>query len=670
MAIQNIKHDMWNKALLTCLLFLSLKLGIVSAQNQIDTTGRYTNLGVQVSEKWLEGTVFITDDRGTEWVYTVLRGKPGYLIGYNISKRKIEVNLPLIKMDGAWDITASSDGWVYIAGSAGGRLAKHRPGSQEIIDLGRPIESESYLFAVTAGNAGEIYGATYPGCRVFRYHPDLGFVDVAKGPIVEGENYVHGIAYDKFTNKIFAGIGSHSYLVEIDVATGKKRELLPEKYVGKAGFVYDMSIVKEVRGGDRLFANLPDLQKTLVYNLKTKSIDRELDGVILTKAVARSLTNDRLVYYTDSTRLLSLDLSNPTARPIELLKTSRAMNIAWGKDRKLYFLNNDGELVVFNPETGKATFEDIGLPAQPIGINITKMGPDGRIWTGGYLVGSNAAYDPTTGKTTRYSGLHQSESITIHNGLIYFGIYPKGRFYKYDPSKEWDVKKGNPHFLGQIEAQDRPFAGAGIPGIDRVFFGVVPDYGRLGGALVEYDVAKDGLVSHGVVVDKQSIVSLVYHDNQIIGGTSVWGGLGIQPEAREAKLFGWDYKTNQKTFEIVPVQDAKAITSLFQGADGHLWGVADGELFVFDVKNKAVISKQRIFDLTPAQKSSAVWRDVTIVKHPSGDYYGTGNGKLFKINAKTKDIQIIPSRPAFFLSIDKEGNLYFRDGEEMWRYQP
>ncbi len=640
------------------------------ASIKIDTTGKFTNLGIQVAEKWLEGTVFTTDKSGNEWVYTVLRGKPGHLVGYNLTSKRIEVNLPLEKMDGAWDITVSSDGWLYVAGSAGGRLAKHLPGSQQITDLGRPIETETYLFAVTPGKNGEIYGATYPGCRVFRYHPKDGFKDICNGAVAEGENYVHGIAYHEKTDKIFAGIGSHSYLIEIDVKTGSKREILPKEYAGKPGFVYDMGIVKGSRGGDRLFANLPDLKKTLIYNLEKQTIEKEINSIILTKAVIKSLTNDNLVYFTDSTKLMSLDLSEPQAKPMKILETARAMNIAWGKDHQLYFLNNDGYLVSYDPKTGKSAFTDIGLPPQPIGINITKLGPDGRIWTGGYLVGSNAAYNPLTGKTERYSGLHQSESITVHGSDIYFGIYPKGKFYKYNTKKEWNVENGNPEFLGSIEGQDRPFAGVGIPNTGRVFFGTVPDYGRLGGVLVEYSPLQKKLIAHQEVVPKQGIVSLILFDNQIIGGTTVWGGLGIKPKEQEARLFGWDYVKNEKTFEIVPVKNAKAITCLVYGTHDELWGVADGELFVFNVKDRRVVSTKKIYDLTPEQKSSAVWRDVNLLRHPSGDYYGTGNGKLFKINSETKSVEIIPGPPAYFLSMDRTGNMYFRDGENMWKYTP
>ncbi len=656
------------------LIASTLNSTVVSATDVFlqDTLKRkvsFENLGPQVAERWLEGTIFTVDSAGNEWIYTVLRGKPGYLLGYNMTNKRLLVNLPLQRMDGSWDITVSSDGWLYIAGSAGGRLAKHRPGTQTIQDLGKPLDAETHLFAVTPGKNGEIYGATYPGCRIFRYHPKDGFKDVLNGPVVIGENYVHGIAYHEKTNKLYAGIGSKSYLVQIDVETGKKREILPEKYRGLPGFVYDMSIVKGIKGGDRLFANLPDMGKTIVYNIEREEIDVELPRVILVKAVVKSLMGNK-VYYTDSANLYEHDFLNPKALPKVVVKTSRAMNMAWGKDKNLYLLNNEGELVKYNPNTGKHSFTDIGLPPQPISINITKEGPDGKIWTGGYLVGSNAVYDPVSGKTQRHSGLHQSESITVHGNNMYFGIYPKGKFYKYDSTKPWDIKQNNPRLLGKIVGQDRPFAGVGIPKTERVFFGTVPDYGRLGGVLVEYVPATEKLVSHVDVVKDHSIVSLTYHKREIIGGTSIWGGLGINPTATEAKLFGWDPLNGKKTFEMVPIPDAKAITSLIEGPDGQVWGVADGILFIFDVSARQVIFTKTIYERTALQKSKAVWRDATLVKHPSGDIYGTVNGRLFKINPTTKEIKIVSTRPANYVSVDKTGNLYYSQGQDLWKYTP
>src|SRR5690606_21037270 len=150
------------------------------------------------------------------------------------------------------------------------------------------------------------------------------------------------------TNKIYAGIGSHSYLVEIDVTTGTKREILPEKYRGLPGFVYDMGIVRGLKGGDRLFANLPDLHKTLVYNLDKKEYDEEIPKIILTKAVVKS-PFDQTVYYTDSNNLIAYEILKIGSKSKKIVGTERAMTMTWGKDKNLYLLSFDGKLLKYNP---------------------------------------------------------------------------------------------------------------------------------------------------------------------------------------------------------------------------------------------------------------------------------------------------------------------------------
>lgn len=632
--------------------------------------GSFVNLGTQVTEAWIEGSTFATDSAGNPWLYTVLRGKPGYLAGVNLTTEKVEVYLPLDRMDGAWDINMSTDGWLYIAGSAGGRLARHRPGSQTIMDLGKPMERETYLFAIVPGKNGEMFGASYPGCRVFRYHEDNGFSDVGAGPIVQGENYVHGIAYHPGTDRVFAGIGSHSYLVELDPRTRAKRELLPAAYQGQAGFVYDMGIAKGLSDGDRLFANLPDLGKTFVYNLDKGAAEEELNGSIMVKSVIKSPRSDS-VYYTHGDFLYRHLVNQKDGKRVALFKTQRAMAMTWSKEGKLYLLAFDGRILRYSPQTGVVEQLPVEMPRQPIGINITKLGPDGRIWTGGYLVGSNAAYDPVTGQSVEYRGIHQSESITVFKDLMYFGIYPGGKYYAFDSRKPWDVANENPKLIAAYKRQDRPFAGVNIDEKGTMLFGTVPDYGILGGALMLYHPASGKSELFEDVFPKQSVVSLINHRGAIFAGTSVWGGLGIEPTVKEAGLYEWDPKTKKTLFHTIPVADAKAITCLINGPDGHIWGVADGELFIFDPVRKKVLSRHVIYKVSAEAKKKAVWRDVNMIIHPSGLVYGTGSGQLFSIHPATKEVKLIKApTAAHFLSMDRKSRLYYRNGSDLWQFTP
>src|SRR5690606_39178790 len=146
-------------------------------------------------------------------------------------------------------------------------------------------------------------------------------------------------------------------------------------------------------------------------------------------------------------------------------------------------------------------------------------------------------------------------------------------FHVYDTNQPW-ITGTNPKNLGRATGQDRPFGGIGVAAKNKVFFGTVPGYGQNGGELIEFDAGNnDQLTTYGQVVANHSIITLAYQGGKLFGGTSIWGGLGINPVATEAKLFVWDIDGKTKLHEFVPVAGAKAITCLINGNDGNIWGI-------------------------------------------------------------------------------------------------
>jgi hypothetical protein len=135
---------------------------------------------------------------------------------------------------------------------------------------------------------------------------------------------------------------------------------------------------------------------------------------------------------------------------------------------------------------------------------------------------------------------------------IFMGIYPRARLKVFDVTKPCSDE--NPKQIEELDRfdQDRPFAVLGVESLKKVFFGTISDYGTLGGALSVYDVETGKTEVHRNVVQDQSVSSLAYCDGMIVGGTTIAGGLGIKPKEKEAKLFLWDPKTNEKVFETVP----------------------------------------------------------------------------------------------------------------------
>lgn len=78
--------------------------------------------------------------------------------------------------------------------------------------------------------------------------------------------------YHEPTDMVYAGVGSHTGLIELNPRTGQKREMLPAQDRGLTGFVYYLKVITGLTGGDRLLASItgtPSNNKTLVYNIQT-----------------------------------------------------------------------------------------------------------------------------------------------------------------------------------------------------------------------------------------------------------------------------------------------------------------------------------------------------------------------------------------------------------------
>src|SRR5690606_8358277 len=177
--------------------------------------------------------------------------------------------------------------------------------------------NQKVIWDLVAGKDGKIYGGTYPDCQIYEYCPKSGFKDVGKGAVQAGENYVRSVAYDAKTNKLYAGVGSHAAFVEVDLATNKKVNLLAEQDKDHE-FVYDMELINNVTGGDRIIAWLNSAKglETWIYNIKTKKYEKRV-GSIEVKSIARKDNSDK-IYYTAAGRVYELDFSNPKLEPKEI----------------------------------------------------------------------------------------------------------------------------------------------------------------------------------------------------------------------------------------------------------------------------------------------------------------------------------------------------------------
>lgn len=662
------------------------------ADNSISKVGQ--NLGVQIRKATImRGDIGKYGD-GRDVMYTVVQGAPSVFTVIDIKTEKVLKSMPLENTEGAWSVKVSTDGSVYLGAYNKGLLYRYLPDTDEMINLGHPLPTkDAVLYPMDSGKDGKMYGGNYPSGSVYEYDPVTNkFTDYGTMAFkTSGERWTRVTVYDPDHHKIYAGVGNEARLVEYDITTGVKRDILPDKYKNIIS-VYDLNLV-----GGKLFARKEanNSFETFVMDASTgqqieitngDTGEKGFELINYSRGVSpKSPVANKLYYAGLNGMLHEYDLSTDTYRSLGVSIDGAAIGYSYVELQEEGFpgyslvglSGNGGKMFKYNLETGNVKLTDVMLPAEPVKIHDIEKGPDGKIYTTGYLAGNIGIHTPTTGESMYLNGMSQSEGATVIHNKMYFGVYPDAKIYEYDLSKPWNrdnSDKLNPDLLftltknDQIPGytlQDRPFGMAGSEELNKLFIGTVPKNGLLGGVLAVYDLneRKEPEVFSNIVPD-QSIISLVYKDGIVYGGSSIYGGQGGTPTASEAVLFMWDVQKKEKVFEIVPVPGKKSITALHMGPDGNIWGLSNGALFIFDPKQRKIIYSKDEFP-----SAAGRWIDGSMETGSDGNVYATVGGSFFKVNAETKEVTVLATEVSK-VAQDDYGHFYMytADGIHLYKY--
>lgn len=649
---------------------------------------RVTNLGVQMTSTVVHGAVFGFDENNKPVLYAVTDGngaEPPRLavIDYNANRidRLIDIDAASGGTSPAWAVTFSSDGKVYmgVLNMANGALYRYSPGDSFVESVGIPSTGSKLIWDLKPGPNGEIYVGSSGEGALYRYVHGSGFSVIGSSPLEPNQTYVRSVAYDPVYNAVFAGLGTKAYLKRYDLDTNQTIEVLPSPYSSNT-YVYDM----QYRSG-KLFARLSSPGPQIVLAITEDgngdvqvAVDAEIPEITslgITSSVSGS------VYYTYNNAVHQYDLAAKTSgpvggwlpvNPIEMDAVELDDQVQFPGHTVVGIGTTSGTvwLVKYNLLNGATNFWRLPVPEANGGINHIETGPDGRIYTGGFLNGGIGAYTPLrSDESEQFKGIGQPEGMLTFNDKLYIGTYPGAGIYEYDPAQTWTLDTGgtNPKMLFAIgNEQDRPYAMASGEG--KLFFGTVPKAGALGGALTIYDPAAGGPpdVIRNIVQD-QSVVSLAYKDGIIYGGTSIWGGPGTTPVASSAVFFAYDAATGQKITEIVPVAGKKAITALLAAPDGNIWGLLEGHLFIYDPVQQQIIYNKNILPIV--SYTSATYTDGKLLVGKDGNIYMKLRVGLYRINPATKAISnIAVGTNIRGLTQDRYGNLYFYWQDRLFRY--
>ncbi|KKK39897.1 hypothetical protein WQ57_01060 [Mesobacillus campisalis] len=618
------------------------------------------NLGEMVHVQLGQAGAIQENSLGENEVYYHSNGHPGTFSVLDAETGKLKFSKVIENTEAVWAMTIGPDKNVYFAGTSDGKLYRYVPERKEVEYLGAN-PSAAWVWDIEATNDGKIYGATYPGAGVFEYDINTGqFKDF--GSVIEQE-YARGLAVDG--DYIYVGIGTKKHLYKINRHTGEKEELIIEGQSGENGIIQDIWAVN-----GKLLVAVSTINM-LVVDQETMKVEGSFE---FSNMISEADPNQpHMIYYKKGTQLYNYNLNENKETLIEglplLPDTPRVKDMAWitlstGKT-VLAMVTQYGEYMLYHPETNELSFVMLDLAATAVAIQALESGPDGRLYMGGYQRGMSV-YNPFTDQIdVNVSSFAQPEGIGFLNDTVYFGTYVGAIMYGYDPTQPVDLNS-NPKLEYDIkDEQDRPFAITS--GNNKLFVGTIPDYGVLGGALAIYDSETDEWSQQRNVVQDQSIISLAYHDGKLFGGTSVWGGLGINPKAEKAKIFVWDVEKGEKILEFTPEipsidKAPRMIGDLSIGPDGFLWGAVEGTIFKLNPETYEVVDSKLI---RPSLYNSSKWFPYRLKWGPDGMLYTTLARSLIVIDPKTMDHKVLVEDFMNSMTVGVDGSIYYALGSEL-----
>lgn len=611
-----------------------------------------TNLGSTVHTVNTHRSAFGRDASGRLVAYSTLVGIPAHLLVIDVESETLIDQIPIqTTVNGAEysstyvrGLVVQEDGTVYMAGSPS-HMFKYVPGSSEVEYVRRVAGSQ--VFDMKAGPEGILIGGSYNRSEAFEYNTVTGEYTTL-GRILEDEFYAYSVAYDPLRDEIYFGIGSNARLVKLDRTTGTRTEITVPEQFREANFIFDMDIA-----GDKLFMRFSP-GGAIVYDLATGQFENEVYD-ITSRFVSAPSPVDGKVYFTSRNYLGYYDPDSKQYTRLDAYTDGNAYSFEFMQIDDPAFpgytlagITREGRVYKYNLQTGESKYTILDIQGEPTQLQTVARGNDGRIHTSGYLSGGNAIYDPLTGAREEYTNetkglgqrLAQTDRILSYEDSIYYVTYPNMNVYEFKQYEPWDRTARNPALLFSAFDYGEQDRGRGILLEEHglMILGTVPKYGLLGGALVLYDLKTDERQVYHNVIDQQSVTAVTYKDGMVYAGSNIWGGLGVDPIATEAKLFIWDIENREKVFEMTPVPGKKGITTMIVGPDGNIWGSAEGELFIFDPNTREVIHTQTIVN---RNYTGAVWRDTQFEIGADGNVYGVQANKFFVIDAATKEMTVI-----------------------------
>lgn len=556
------------------------------AQPPLPRYGEIEDLGAPLSSTQVIHGI-VTRQQGRPVLCSTVSGDPAKFNVFDLESEKVLRSFDIPKGKTFWIHGADSRGDVYFAGYVHATLYRYSVETGEVSDLG-PLFGEQAACSIAFDEEDNVYIGTYPNAKIIKYDRAAArLVDL--GTKIPGEKYFKSMVYHG-GHLYGGGMKERPEFVRVSLATGKV-ETLPSAGADVTAYYYASTT------GDLIFYNcsLPGGGASLrVYDI---AAGRWLDfDAKQFRGLVASPPMHGKVYYSADGSIWSFDLAS---RAAERTATAYGTGFRGGSVVTLSgdsrfaepsFVNvfYNGTLGIYNFRTGASkTFRGALDPAEGV---ISEIAPHGsQVMVGEFMGTRMVFFDPVRRKVETTIALGQPESVLSAGGKIYYGVYPAASVEAYDPALPPSPRQ-NPKVLFDLkkEGQSRPF-GLAVSG-SKLVVGMIADYGLTQGALAIHDLETgERKVLKNLLPDLSYSGLTTGPDGLVYGSTTVHGGLGGAPVAREALLFALDPQTGRIVRSRAPrikglSSPPTALGAIRFGPDGLLWVVSHGLVAAFDPK--------------------------------------------------------------------------------------
>lgn len=578
---------------------------------------------------------------------TVVNGNPGQLYVFNLEDFSCLFKVSLENAQGAMNLEITKEGIIVVGTFDNGGIYLVNPVRETVNQFENVIE-DSFVYGL-ADDVSYIYGGGFPNCKLWRMTKNEYEIE----PIITidtNEKYLRSIIKDE--EYFYLGVGTHPKFYKFNISNQELTEIdMGEDLKNISGSVLNLKDT-----GDHIIGVIDRINYIFVYtklNEEVRFYKNYHDFVYL--------ANKIYMFYGKKIDVLSLNDNTVTHFANNFTQSYRKVSLLTKNNKKSFItITGDGQLILYDIKNKELHIKKLDIDGEQTIIQSIKSSSNGLIFLGGYQSGGLTILDSDTEHFDEYKGIHQIEGMTFKDNEAFLGVYPGGHLYKCTLSE--DGKDNYLEYLFQIgDEQDRPFAMENTEG--KIFIGTVPISGILGGALTVYSTTDSKRQTYRNLIESQSIVSLVYHKGLLYGGTSIWGGMGQKPVAKEAKVFIWDVEKEKLIHSFVPIPGEKAITDLVVDHGGYLWGLTRTLLFKLNPVDYNVIETIEVEK--PDWDVGHLWIEGKIICLTSGKILIKVCNNVYLYHPKEKHLQIVLKN--IDLIEEYEGRLFYSRGRELFK---